>query len=377
MQLNIAPEAFKSVILYFKNKIGELLAPQIADEHALKEREDQLNSILKDCSAYVFQQASEDISRDLSQMVTHENFYNIPGNKDFFKRLAMIQNRIDDRQFALDYLLHIVEISDPLMQGRSLADERQRWSVDQKREFLLLKLYELRKTGMRWDPKVLFSYNQVTLDDDGETLEITLDLENMGYLESIGVTGGAIAKITTSGKNYVEQHLLSSKEDIIVQNDGILDIFISHSGKDAQTARLLVDLIKAALNLHSSQIRCTSLDGYGFSGGTAIDEQLRKEVHGCKVLIGLLSENSIQSAYVLFELGARWGASKPLIPLLTDLKSKSMLAGPLKGIHAIEAFETPKLQALVLMLAGELKREAEPPFIYADKIAALAAHSNR
>jgi len=124
-------------------------------------------------------------------------------------------------------------------------------------------------------------------------------------------------------------------------------IFISHSSHDAQIAGQLIDLFKAAFNLPSRDIRCTSVDGSRLPGGAYTDEQIRREISGAVVLIGLISHNSVSSAYVLFELGARWGAGKPLIPVLMHGSKSSMLAGPLTGFNALHADNSAELYQLV------------------------------
>jgi hypothetical protein len=154
-----------------------------------------------------------------------------------------------------------------------------------------------------------------------------------------------------------------------------MDIFISHSSQDADTAKLLIDLLKTSPNLSSSKIRCTSVNGYRLPAGASTDEVLKKEVHESKVLIGLISPNSINSAYVLFELGARWGASLPLIPLITSELGSELLKGPLSGINALNCCEPAQLQQLISDIKAVLKITGESPEVYQDKIELLVNHS--
>ena len=96
----------------------------------------------------------------------------------------------------------------------------------------------------------------------------------------------------------------------------ILDIFISHSSRDENLAEKLIALIRSALNISAEKIRCTSLNGFRLPAGTTTNERLRKEIHDSKAFIALITPNSLKSMYVLFELGARWGAEKPMVPLI-------------------------------------------------------------
>lgn len=99
---------------------------------------------------------------------------------------------------------------------------------------------------------------------------------------------------------------------------GSIKVFISHSSSDVEIAKGLIDLLQKALHLSSNKIRCTSVDGFRISAGASIDDTLRAEVHDSVVLIGLVTPHSLASAYVIFELGARWGAGRLMIPLLAS-----------------------------------------------------------
>ena len=113
-------------------------------------------------------------------------------------------------------------------------------------------------------------------------------------------------------------------------------------------------------NLKADDIRCTSVDGYRLPAGISTDQQLKSEIHDSKVLIGLISPSSISSYYVLFELGARWGANKPLIPLITNKKGAELLKGPLQGINALNTNSEAQLFQLVSDLEKLLNIRSDP-----------------
>ena len=131
-------------------------------------------------------------------------------------------------------------------------------------------------------------------------------------------------------------------------------IFISHSSRDAELARALIDLLQAALPITSEDIRCSSVDGYRLPGGVSTDEWLRNEVHDAEMVIGLLTPNSLRSAYVSFELGARWGAQKRMIPLLASGITPEVLEGPLGGINALDCRSDGQIHQLVEETASHL-----------------------
>lgn len=118
----------------------------------------------------------------------------------------------------------------------------------------------------------------------------------------------------------------------------MIKIFISHSSEDSGIAESLADLFHTALNLSKTEIRCTSVDGYRLPVGVNTDEQLRREVLDSPVLVGLISHHSFESAFVLFELGARWGKNAFLAPVLVPGVSADILKGPLSGLNALIEF---------------------------------------
>jgi hypothetical protein len=143
-----------------------------------------------------------------------------------------------------------------------------------------------------------------------------------------------------------------------------LRIFISHSSADRELAALLVDLLRSSLNLPAEAIRCTSVEGHRLAGGAETDRALRKDIHDCEAFIGLISATSIESAYVLFELGARWGAERHLLPLLAPTADAAILRGPLSGLNALRCSSAADLQQMIHEIGGVLKIAVESPAAY-------------
>jgi hypothetical protein len=133
-----------------------------------------------------------------------------------------------------------------------------------------------------------------------------------------------------------------------------LAVFVSHSSKDELLAQALVELIRASLNIPQKEIRCTSVNGYRLEAGASTEEQLRIEVNSAKVLIGVITPASMDSAYVLFELGARWGQKLPLIPMLGNGATASYLRGPLAGLNALSCDDSAQIHQMIEDLARKL-----------------------
>ena len=149
-------------------------------------------------------------------------------------------------------------------------------------------------------------------------------------------------------------------------------VFISHSSKDKKLAEQLVQLLKNAFILRSDDIRYTSAPGYGLEGGTPILETLRKDVLEADVVIGLLTPQSLDSIYVIFELGARWGAKKPMIPLCAQGVTPNKLSEPLKSLVAFDCSDKVQLQRFLEDVARILALDPEKPSTYAQQIDQLA-----
>ncbi|MGE3469905.1 MAG: toll/interleukin-1 receptor domain-containing protein [Vicinamibacterales bacterium] len=141
-------------------------------------------------------------------------------------------------------------------------------------------------------------------------------------------------------------------------------LFISHSSSDVELATALIDLFRAALNLPPAAIRCTSVDGYRLPAGAKTEDQLRLEVHESEAFVGIVSNGSVRSLYVLFELGARWGAGRSLIPLLAPGVGYDVLGGPLAGFNALRTDSPAQLHQLVADLGNQLGLGPNNPASY-------------
>lgn len=153
-------------------------------------------------------------------------------------------------------------------------------------------------------------------------------------------------------------------------------VFISHSSLDAKLATILIDLMRKSLNLRSTDIRCSSVDGYRLPGGIPTDQSLRAEVHDAELMIGLITPNSLKSIYVSFELGARWGADRPMIPLLASGATSEHLGGPLAGINALDCSNESQVNQLIEEASIHLKVDHDQPSSYVAEVKSLVQESS-
>lgn len=139
-----------------------------------------------------------------------------------------------------------------------------------------------------------------------------------------------------------------------------MDVFISHSSKDASFVAALVRLLRLGLGLRAAQIRCTTIEETQFAQGADVDCSLRKEILESNSFIAILSPNSLHSTYVLFELGARWGAAKKMFPILVPGMTLEQIDGPISGLHVSECSRA-NLWDLLGQIGGTLGIQTENP----------------
>jgi TIR domain len=197
----------------------------------------------------------------------------------------------------------------------------------------------------------------------------------MTHLDAmISTVNQAIAELEIhSDSEPVPEQASKPTEAGMARKQTELDIFISHSGQDQQIASVLIDLLRNAMDIPQKRIRCTTVDGYRLPGGASTDDQLKRELREAKCFIALLTPRSIRSTYVLFELGARWGAHLPFIPLLAAGLNADELKGPVSGLNALSCTSNSQLHQLVTDVHCIIGGGKNEPSAYDAKVQALRA----
>lgn len=104
-------------------------------------------------------------------------------------------------------------------------------------------------------------------------------------------------------------------------------VFISHSSRDSWIARTLAAQV-AALGAEPW------LDVKELEGGDIILEKISEGLDACQEALVLISPESVQSQWVVFEIGAVWGQHKRITPILNNVSPDSI--APLRGIKAVD-----------------------------------------
>jgi hypothetical protein len=158
-----------------------------------------------------------------------------------------------------------------------------------------------------------------------------------------------------------------------VATSATLKVFVSHSSKDNEFTSRLVQLLRGALNLPTAAIRCTSLPGLRLPAGVDTDGAIRAEVVDAVVVVGVVSESSLSSLYVGFELGARWGARKALLPVLAPGLNPDHVKRPLSALNLLHCDQPGDLHQLVSQIGEILGIAPEPPAGYQQYIDAITS----
>lgn len=115
-----------------------------------------------------------------------------------------------------------------------------------------------------------------------------------------------------------------------------IKIFISHAAADEVLASALVDCLFSSMVLEDADLRCTSVPGHKLPVGSDFAKTLLEDIGESSVVIGLITKKALASSWVLFELGATWGAKKNLMPLVAGDVSLKDLPGPVSGRHVAQ-----------------------------------------
>jgi hypothetical protein len=106
-------------------------------------------------------------------------------------------------------------------------------------------------------------------------------------------------------------------------------IFLSYTQADKKDAKKLFNILSGQHNLRvfTSEM---------ISAGEDWQSKLRDEISQCDIFIVLLSPKSIESGWVLSELGAAWGLEKLIIPIFTQPEILSKIPVELKNTQSFD-----------------------------------------
>ncbi|WP_245804418.1 toll/interleukin-1 receptor domain-containing protein [Shouchella oshimensis] len=160
--------------------------------------------------------------------------------------------------------------------------------------------------------KIFIKKNVSDIDIYNEFNDVAKNANGNGQFYFDQVIGLLVALKTYDFKEETQLEKIRS-------NNKIDKIFISHSVKDVEYVKSLVQLLNdIGIKKSENYIFCSSLSGYGIPYGESIFEFLKEELNKSNIMVlFVLSHNYYQSPPCLNEMGAAWITSKSYNSILT------------------------------------------------------------
>ncbi len=105
-------------------------------------------------------------------------------------------------------------------------------------------------------------------------------------------------------------------------------VFFSYAMADYTDAQKLLNALSKQPNI---QVFTTQ----ALSAGENWMPKLQQALSECDLFVVLLSPDSLDSNWVLSEIGAAWGLNKPIIPVMTQPELQDKLPSVLRGISSV------------------------------------------
>ena len=113
-------------------------------------------------------------------------------------------------------------------------------------------------------------------------------------------------------------------------------IFISHSSKDKNIAKAIVDLIADGIGVPEKEIFCSSVEGHKIPSGQDFLLYIKNEMEQPKIVILLLTRSYWKSEFCLCEMGAAWVKSHQIFPILVPPLNNNDLKAVLSTTQAFQ-----------------------------------------
>jgi len=122
-------------------------------------------------------------------------------------------------------------------------------------------------------------------------------------------------------------------------------VFISHSSLDSKYVEKIIDTLEI-IGIPSTQIFCSSFEGYGIKLGKDFLEALKRELNGKVFVLFILSSNFYSSVVSLCEMGATWIKTNSHIPILIPPFDYKDVKGVIPTTHGMKINEKEKYNTL-------------------------------
>ena len=172
---------------------------------------------------------------------------------------------------------------------------------------------------------------------------------NVEYQGKNALSYGSFSEYLKNMTKYQEENFSGANDD--------LKIFISHSENDVKIAEKLVNFLLSSLNINDDEIRCSSVPGHMLKFGS-ISEIIKNDLVKNPIIIFLVTQRSLKSQWVMFELGASWIKNMTIVPIIGPKLSYENLPGPLDTHSAIE-IDNPNVQNRLMDAVKQISEEKQ------------------
>lgn len=137
------------------------------------------------------------------------------------------------------------------------------------------------------------------------------------------------------------------------------DVFISFIHEEERIAQAVQTYLKKHLQHHLPQGVFLSADDWQVFAGEIWLDRIEQELHEARVIILMLSPQSVQRPWINFEGGAAWLAKKAVIPVCFHGLTKGQMPKPYSGIQGLDLPDD--LYYLLRSVLHHLDPNALPP----------------
>lgn len=155
-------------------------------------------------------------------------------------------------------------------------------------------------------------------------------------------------------KGMIEKYIEEFEENEVIEKETEIKnltersyskVFISHSSKDSKIVEEVIELLES-MGLNSTQIFCTSFEGYGIDLGENFLDRIKDELSSDTLVFFILSKDFYNSPVCLCEMGATWVLSKEHIPMIIPPLDFNDIKGVIPGIQGLKITDSLKLNSL-------------------------------
>lgn len=108
-------------------------------------------------------------------------------------------------------------------------------------------------------------------------------------------------------------------------------IFISHATKDEMLVEEFADLLHVGVGVQPDDIFCSSLPGMDIPTGVAFTNHIKAQVTNPDLVLLMISPEFLKSQFCQHEVGASWGLSLPIYPIIVPPLDYVDVSGVLAG----------------------------------------------